>query len=154
METPVMETPPIESQNYELALHLTPGLNDDEVKQILQDVESRINSAGGLVSRLGEVRMQKLAYPILHQFRSQYVCVEFSALASAIDALNRSLSLQEHKLRHTIVKKSPPVPASAKIMRFETAAKKISSSGRRPEKKVEVKEEELDQKLEEILGKI
>ncbi|MBI2003672.1 MAG: 30S ribosomal protein S6 [Parcubacteria group bacterium] len=51
-------------QQYELAFHLLPSFTETELDGKRREIEEIISKSGGLVSRYGEIKKTKLAYPL------------------------------------------------------------------------------------------
>ena len=146
-----MEETIIPQQTYELAVHLRSEIAESELKNKIQEIEGKINSAGGSVIKTNEPFKAKFAYPIRQSHMGQFLNIEFSAPKASILELDKGLKLNEQILRHAITIKVKEAEPRVPRKNFVPKAKPTL---RAPEEKVEVKQEELDKKLEEILGNI
>lgn len=151
------------AQVYEL-LYLIP-LQDREPDRttIREQVVKVLQANGGTVSTTREVARQRLAYPIKRQQAGEYALVEFTAAGPAVKDIERELRLLPFVLRCLVTVKSEKARAvGAQIEATERA------KAREREAKAVVAEraaavtapiaepsviEDLDKKLEEILGK-
>lgn len=134
-------------QQYELAFHFLPSFNDRELEEKRRDIEELISKSGGIVSRYGEIKKMKLAYPIKKEQFSNFGYIEFSAPKNTIEVINKKMTLNDEILRHLVIKrKEEKKVLTAKITKpREILPKEI-------EKPEETKE--LDKKIEEILEKL
>ncbi|MBI4434737.1 30S ribosomal protein S6 [Candidatus Uhrbacteria bacterium] len=151
------------AQTYEL-LFLT-SLQDREADRtaIREQTVKVIQASGGSVVTTREVGRQRLAYPIKRQQAGEYALVEFTAAGPAVKEIERELRLLPTILRCLVTVKSEKARAvGAQIEVMERA------KAREREAKAAVAEraaavtapiaeptviEDLDKKLEEILGK-
>lgn len=140
-----------ERQQYELAFHLLPSFDDRVLGEKKRGLEELISKSGGMVSRFGEIKKIRLAYPVKKELFSNFGWLEFSAPPGSLEKLNKNLFLDENFLRHLIIRKEE-----------ETAAKPFKRISLKPrpgmtektEKASEGEQKELDKKIEEILEKI
>ena len=139
----------IQKQEYELAFHFLPSFTESQIEEKRRAIEELISKSGGLVSRYGEVKKIKLAYPIKKEKFSNFGYVEFFAPRDAIEKINKSLFSSDDILRHLVVKKEKAVKAAPKTPRIKVE-KPVE------EKIAELPQEagELDKKIEEILEKL
>lgn len=150
-------------QTYEL-LYLTP-LQDADVGRVAirEQVTKLIQTDGGSVVAAREVARQRLSYPIKRQQAGEYTLVEFTAPGTTVKGIERELRLLPAILRLLVTVKSEKARAvgheieamerakeQADVARAavaERAAETVTST--EPPKVIE----DLDKKLEEILGK-
>ena len=148
---------------YEL-LYLTP-LQDADANRtaVREQVTKVIQTDGGSVVAVRDVARQRLSYPIKRQQAGEYALVEFTAPGAAVAGIERELRLLPAILRLLIVVKSEKARVvgreiealermkaqedAAKAAADERAAETVASA--EPTKVIE----DLDKKLEEILGK-
>lgn len=136
-----------QKQQYELAFHFLPSFTETEIEEKRRGIEELISKSGGIVSRYGEIKKMKLAYPIKKEQFSNFGYIEFSAPKNTVEAINKNLMLNDEILRHLVVKKK-----EEKIVK---KAKPVKPRKILPEetKKPETTKE-LDKKIEEILEKL
>lgn len=148
---------------YELNYFLSPHLSDEEVLNFSQKIADFINSIQGRIEKTNEPKIQKLAYSIKKQERGHFGEIRFSAEAEKISELEKKLKLEEKILRFGIftvpvAKQKPEKPAKKpKIQPSEPSPSetKVVARKAKPEaKKEKVKLEDIDKKLEEIIGNI
>ncbi|MBI2062156.1 MAG: 30S ribosomal protein S6 [Candidatus Yanofskybacteria bacterium] len=139
-----------QKQQYELAFHLLPSFTDAEVDEKRRGIEELISKSGGIVSRYGEIKKMRLAYPIKKEQFSNFGHIEFSAPKNTIEAINKNLMLNDEILRNLVIKKKE----EKKVLTARRPAKPREILPK--EKEIETPEttKELDKKIEEILEKL
>lgn len=145
----------VEKQNYELAFHLSPNLEEAKVREIKQNIENIITSNGGAVSYSKEPEKIRLSYEIKHKSNSFFGYIQFNlSEAKTLDELGEHLKLNPDVLRHLIIK----LPSD--LQKKQSMLKQIKIRERqekRPQTKTTAPKEskqdskELDKKLEEII---
>lgn len=148
-------------QQYELAFHLLPSFTEDQVNEKRREIEELISKEGGLVSRYGEIKKIRLAYPIKKEQFSNFGFIEFFAPSDTINKINKGLLVNENVLRYLVVRKEEEkVSKPRRMPKLKMAPTPEASRGPESEsgeksKEEETKEtEELDKKIEEILEKL
>lgn len=125
------------------------------MEQKKRELEELISKNGGIISRSGEIRKTKLAYPIRKERFSNFGYVEFFAPGEIVEKLNKELLLNDNFLRHIILKKEEEM-ATAPIKRTVSRPRQTEAKTEATEKPEisETEQKELDKKIEEILEKI
>lgn len=136
-----------QKEQYELAFHLLPALTEADLDEKKREIEEFISKNGGLVSRLGEIKKTRLAYPIKSERFSNFGYIEFFAPKTTVEEINKNLKLNENVLRHLILKKEEEM-AARPLKSFKPKAKAPKAV------KEPGEEKELDKKIEEILEKL
>ena len=144
-----------QKQQYELAFHLLPSFEEEVLEQKKRELEELISKSGGIISRSGEIKKMRLAYPIKNEHFSNFGYVEFFAAGSIVEKLNKELFINESLLRHMILKKDEET-AVAPIKRMVSRPRQTESKPEAQERTEisETEQKELDKKIEEILEKI
>lgn len=144
-----------QKQQYELAFHLLPSFEEEVLEQKRRELEELISKNGGVISRSGEIKKTRLAYPIKNEVVSNFGYIEFFAPGSVIDKLNKELLLNENFLRHMILKRGDELAAAPRrIVSKPRQAEKAKSEAPEKTEVSETEQKELDKKIEEILEKI
>lgn len=147
-----------QKQQYELAFHFLPSFTETEIEEKRRGIEELISKSGGIVSRYGEIKKMKLAYPIKKEQFSNFGYLEFSAPKNTIETINKKIMLNDEILRHLVIKKK-----EEKTVKTAKPSHLLPGVGAKPAKPREIlpKEiekpettEELDKKIEEILEKL
>jgi len=144
----------VQRQQYELAFHLLPSFTEAELDGKRREIEETISKSGGIISRYGEIKKIKLAYPIRKEKFSNFGYIEFFAPRDAVRKIDKEVILNESVMRHLVIKKeeekaAKPRPSKPMLEKpkEERPAPEAAEGG--------VKEtEELDKKIEEILEKL
>lgn len=147
---------------YEL-LYLTPLQDTDTARQAVRDrVAKVIQEGGGSVAATREVARQRLAYPIKRHAAGEYTLVEFTVPGGAVAGIQRELRLFGDLLRMMVttkLEKARAVGAELEAMERaqarQDAAKAVVAERAPAPTRAEPPQpiEDLDKRLEEILGK-
>ena len=137
---------------YELAFHLNPDLEETQIQQLAQNIESYIISVGGAVPFKKEPERVRLSYPIKHKRQAYFGYVHFT-----LDSPEKLVNIDEElKSRSDIWRyMTIKVPTTSSKMKFRFKPSKLikeESAGRRTaEKPTPEQSKELDKELEGIL---
>ncbi|MBI2676865.1 MAG: 30S ribosomal protein S6 [Candidatus Yanofskybacteria bacterium] len=142
--------------NYELGFHLLPELEESETGTKLKEIEDVISRLGGTILNSREPKKQRLSYPLKHKRFSFFGVVEFKSPTEAIKPLENQLKLNDSLLRFLILK----IKENQRVLRSikETSSRpKIRTHTppaleKRP--KEEVKPEEIEKQIEEVITKL
>lgn len=144
-----------EQQNYELAFHLNPNLEETRVTEAKQALEKSITGRNGNVLFSKEPEKIHLSYPIDKNDYAFFGYIQFTieTAEGTLKELNDELKLNGDVLRYLVVK----VPSAGQ--RREAVLKQVKAR-ERVEKRVKEKEQaaatpeqtkEMEKKLEDIL---
>jgi len=153
-------------EHYELLYIVPITYTAEELKPIIEKVSSLIKEQDGKITKDGDLGKLKFAYPIKHQSHGYYQLFEFDLPKENLQKLNNALSLTNEILRFLIVKKKIKTEkeikkekdlqdklAKKKEKEIEKIKKEKKEAEEKPKKeKDKVSLEELDKKLDEILG--
>jgi small subunit ribosomal protein S6 len=102
---------------------LTTTIDEETSATAVERVNQLILAGGGSVTEVHAWGRRRLAYPIAHQRDGMYITTRFSLPGGAVSMLDNDLRLNEHILRHLIVRQEevpvrpvvpvPPPPVSA-----------------------------------------
>lgn len=150
-------------KSYELTYIISSEITSEEAEVIAKDISSFIQSKEGVIIKSEKPVPKTLSFPIKKMGSGYFANIEFQAEPERIKEIQENLRKDEKILRHMInikkpakiqkerrAKKEPAFTISQpeKIeTKQETSAEPVE---KRPEKKVEL--EEIDKKLDEILG--
>lgn len=95
----------IETKNYELAYHITPDIEEGEIKAKLDQLQSLITQAGGQVNNSHEPKRKHLSYPLHQKHYSYFGSLDFTASPEFIEKFNSEMKLQNHFLRYLVINK-------------------------------------------------
>jgi small subunit ribosomal protein S6 len=161
------------TEHYEMLYILPISLTPEETAPFVEKISAYIKDNGGVITKDDNLGKQKFAYPIKALTHGYYFSYEFDLPKAILSKLNRAIQLMPEVVRFLIVKKkiktaqdiadekaSQDRLAKRKEKEIEKLkAGKESSSAKATEdkdKKTSGKEkislEDLDKKLDEILG--
>jgi len=152
----------IESKTYELAYHLTPDMEEADVKAHAQELSDLISQNGGSVVTSNQPRQIHLSYPVKGKQYAHFGLINFTAPSETIEKLNAQMKLQNGVLRFLLLKE----PREGKELRIlgkhwsrptmkekllETTAQEKAPVAQKPEEKKaegEVMEKEIEKVIE------
>lgn len=141
-------------QKYELAFLLSPILTDEESLGLAGKLAGQIEEAGGIIRHQESPQKKRLSYLINKDSNAYFGWMTFTLSPDALNVLEKKLKNLANLLRHLIVNEEevPPQPIRTFTPRPTTARSRSATlEPVKPEEKLDL--EELDKKLEEILGK-
>ncbi len=148
-----------ELELYEIGLLMKPELSETDAAAELGNVRSVLEKNGALLESTTDPKLRKLSYPIQKNSQAYFAALRFSAMPVSINTIEKEVKNNAHLLRHLVLSwtHTPPETVMPRSRRTSTthvpAPATASSSGESVEKAGEkVDEQELDKKLEEILG--
>jgi len=139
---------------------IRPDFTDEEHAKLAAEIENLVKNDGGTATATEMMGKKKLAYPIKKAVAGYYNLLSFDLEPSKLPALEQKLRLLTEILRFLLVIKKP-VKEKPKVIRprpvtIEAPAprifKKEPAKEKTKEKLQKVSIEELDKKLDEILG--
>lgn len=141
-----------ENKIYEINYLMTPLLPEDKITEETALLRKIIEDNNGFVIGEDQAKRQKLSYPIKKFDTAYYGWFRFSAAADSLDNIKNNFNNNEKTLRSLITetgKENLTQFSPRKIVRTP----KPEGSFPLPEvaEKVEIKPEQIDKKLEEIL---
>ena len=105
-------------KEYEL-LYIVPAIHTDvEIGQIQENITKLLDAACAKVLRNENLGKIRLAYPVKTQRHGSYILVHFNTEPTAVQDLNRRLTLSDEILRHTILVR----PSGALEKKFELSS--------------------------------
>ncbi len=104
-------------RDYELVMVLQPGLEDEGVKGLVEQVSTTITERGGQVTQVGQLindsgqiaaaepwKRRRLAYPIRKAHEGYYPVLRLQAEPKVLPELEQKLKLNEDVLRYLLVR--------------------------------------------------
>jgi small subunit ribosomal protein S6 len=145
--------------HYELLYLISNKYSEDEVKPIVEKVNSLIVSNQGKITLNEDLGKKRLAYPIKGFRYGYYNLTEFDMPGINLAALDRALRMMNEVLRQQIILK--PLKSAEQIAKDRKISEKIAAKNLEEEKaaKEKIKEhdkekvdlKDLDEKLDKIL---
>lgn len=152
----------ITSKNqYELAYHLMPELDETELPGKVAELEKIITQNGGNVLKSQEPKKKHLSYPIKGKHYANFGFMEFEVAPENLEKINADVKLHDDILRYLLIQGY----GSGKVLRSLTPSKRrarvakpgesIEQTGKPIRAKEEsAKPEEIEKQLEDVIEKI
>lgn len=139
-----------DNKTYEINYLMSPLIPEDKAAEEAALLRKIIEDNNGFVISEDQPKAQKLSYPIKKFDVAYYGWFRFSATAGSLDNIKNILNKNEKILRILIAEtgKENPVQFSPRKIIRKPKPKDLSPES---SEKVEIKPEQIDQKLEEIL---
>ena len=103
------------TSRYEIGFIVTPEVNEEEVKKIIESITSTIKKAKGVIENLDEWGRKKLAFPIQKNLEGYYVFVQTEVDGSVIATLERRMKQMEKVLRFITLRLDDKLKKSNKL---------------------------------------
>lgn len=140
---------------YEIAYLISPALTEDEARDFHQKRKNDVLELGGLIDHEGEIKKRRLSYPIKKMTEAFLAYFRIMLSRDNAEKLKKSFE-QENILRSLFVEtkrnpvRVPRIKPATKPVAEETAAEKATTQEIKAADDAKI--EEIDKKLEEILG--
>jgi|SRR3989344_2061445 len=149
-------------QNYELAFHIIPSLEEADVQRTRQELEKSVIDHGGVISFSKDPERVRLAYPIKHQTSAYFGFFNFNLESpESLNQIRDELRLKGNVLRSLLLKHEEESQTKKEdVIRRLAMAEKRKARAKQAEKQASQKdapkmdEKVLDEKLEEIIEKL
>jgi small subunit ribosomal protein S6 len=89
---------------YEVGVILDLGLEDDQIRAIIDRAVDTIKAEGGAPGRIDRWGRRRFAYRLKHRWEGYYVFIEAYAEPKAMEVLDRQLTLNDGVLRHRVIR--------------------------------------------------
>jgi small subunit ribosomal protein S6 len=138
-----------EQKIYELGYLLSPLLPEEKLDEEISLLRKAIEDQKGFIMAEARPKMQKLAYLVKKLENAYWGWIKFSVSPESIGVIKNSLEkLKDKVIRFLITETAKETLAPAPVKRLIRKKKEIVS-----EIKKDANLEEIDKKLEELLGK-
>ncbi len=134
--------------NYELTYLISPELNEEEIKDFSQKIDSLVSKTSKITKPEGP-RKITLVYPIQKKGEAFLATFEFQSSPQEAENLKKGLEKEKNILRFLLIKKRGVEKIKKRLRPAPTIVSAIKEEKPRPGKKVELKE--IEKKLEEVL---
>lgn len=154
----------IEPKIYELAYHLTPDLEEENVKIRAQELSDLITQNGGSILSSKEPRRTHLSYPIGKKQYGYLGIFDFAVPAELIEKIDAQMKLQNDILRFLLIKKLDSrgdlrVLGELRPERVRTKLQEPAGQKRKTQVPAEpkreagekIKTEEIEKEIEEVI---
>ncbi|MFH2108676.1 MAG: 30S ribosomal protein S6 [Chrysiogenia bacterium] len=138
------------NSRYEIGFIITPEVNEEEVKKIIESITATIKKAKGVIENLDEWGRKKMAFPIKKNLEGYYVFIQTEVDGAIITTLERRLKQMEKVLRFITLRLDDKLKKSNKLTKKWAKIDKIrkktmeSRSEERESDDFSEKEEESD----------
>ena len=139
-----------ENKTYEINYLITPLIPEDKVAEEAAVLRKIIEDNKGFVVGEDQPKTQKLSYPIKKFDSAYYGWFKFSAGAESIDNIKNGFNKNEKILR-ALVTEAGKENIAQFAPRYGVAMPKSEAVSSEKAEKVEIKPEQIDEKLAEIL---
>ena len=102
---------------YETIFIVNPDISQENTEQITNDFVAKVEKAGGRIVKREYWGVRPLAYSIAKRKRGHYVLLVTDGDPSALQALERAISLEERVIRSLTVKLDEPSDEPSPILR-------------------------------------
>lgn len=103
------------NSRYEIGFIITPEVNEEEVKKIIESVTATIKKANGVIENLDEWGRKKMAFPIKKNLEGYYVFIQTEVDGAIIATLERRLKQMEKVLRFITLRLDDKLKKSNKL---------------------------------------
>jgi len=110
------------TRDYELGFILTPEVNEEQTRTILERIEQIATNYGGQIMRVNQWGRRRLAYPIQHHRDGFYVFIDMVLTPETVSELDRTLKVSEEVMRHLIKLRDPKTVQKEREARATAAA--------------------------------
>lgn len=116
------------SRDYELAFILSPEVNEEETRAILERVEQIVATYGGQIVKVNQWGRRRLAYPIQRHRDGQYIFIDMILTPETVAELERMLKVSEIVLRYMVRKRDPKAVQKEREERAEREARAAAAA--------------------------
>ena len=95
------------TRDYELGFILSPEVNEEQTRAILERVDQIVANHGGQIVRVNQWGRRRLGYPIERHRDGFYVFIDMILTPESVIELDRTLKVSEEVLRHLIKRRDP-----------------------------------------------
>lgn len=145
-----------DTPHYELLYIISNKFSENEVKPIVEKINSLITNNQGKITLAQDLGKKRLSYPIKGFRYGYYFLAEFDLAGESLINVDRALRMMNEVLRHQIITKI--VKTAEQVAQDRKIAEKIAARNVKEEKekiketdKEKVDLKDLDEKLDKIL---
>lgn len=117
------------SRDYELGFILSPEVNEEETRAILDRIEQIVTAPGGQISKVTQWGRRRLAYPIQRHRDGYYIFTDMILTPETVAELERTLKVSEIVLRYVVRKRDARIAQKEREARATAAAAAAAVSG-------------------------
>jgi small subunit ribosomal protein S6 len=140
------------TRDYELGFILTPEVNEEQTRTILERIEQIATNYGGQIMRVNQWGRRRLAYPIQHHRDGFYVFIDMVLTPETVSELDRTLKVSEEVIRHLIKLRDPKTVQKEREARANVVAQATATpEGETPAEESETPAEESTEEQQEVI---
>jgi small subunit ribosomal protein S6 len=117
------------SRDYELGFILSPEVNEEETRAILDRIEQIVTASDGQISKVTQWGRRRLAYPIQRHRDGYYIFTDMILTPETVAELERTLKVSEIVLRYVVRKRDARIAQKEREARATAAAAAAAVSG-------------------------
>ena len=137
---------------YELTYIISSAQKSEDAQNLTKEVEAFIQEKGGVIVKSEKTVPQSLAFPIKKQSSGYFAILEFQIEEKEIKGIKEKLGKEVNVLRSSLVVKMPAKPVKKRRTRKPITENAVYKETSKKEKVEEVKIEDIDKKLDEMLS--
>ncbi len=144
-------------QNYELAFHILPTVEETKVGEVKLGIENQITSKGGAISYSKEPERTRLSYLIKHNTHAYFGYIHFNLPSpeESLKELNEYMKLNGDVLRYMILKMPSDLQKGKDMLKQLKMKERAERRPKSAHKQVSEKEDkEIEKQLEEVIEKL
>lgn len=138
---------------YEVNYLITPLIPEDKISEEVFVLRKVIEDNNGLIISEDQIKMQPLSYQIGGFDRAYCGWFKFSADPESVGDIQSGFKQNEKSLRFLFSEAGRENIATRNAFKRRIHLSKIGVDGEQKTEKTEIKPEEIDKKLEELIGK-
>jgi small subunit ribosomal protein S6 len=136
------------TRDYELGFILTPEVNEEQTRAILERIEQIATNYGGQIVKVNQWGRRRLAYPIQHHRDGFYLFIDMILTPETVSELDRTLKVSEEVIRHLIKLRDPKTVQKEREARANAATQAAAA----PEGETPAEESTEEEQQEPIAG--
>ena|SRR3989344_9250058 len=141
-----------DKQLYEIAYLITPSMSEEEAQNFHQTVKNEAQGMGALIDEEGRVEKRRLRHLINKNTEAYLAYFRFTFESEKISDLELKIKANKNILRHLTIKTKRHIQKTFSTRPFKTS-ENLKETLTPKEEIPAANIEEIDKKLEEILGK-
>lgn len=138
---------------YTLSCLISPESSLDEISSFREKINALLQKQESILDKTGKTEKIKLAYPIKNKQEGYLLSLDFQTEPEKLEVLKKEIGSENEVLRYLIITKKERKGKTRPVRKKPKIAEAIQTPERKKsikEKKAEI--QDLDKKLEEILG--
>jgi len=140
-------------QNYELAFHINPNLEEAKVTGVKEELEKLVTDHAGVITYSKVPEKTRLSYPINHERSAFFGYIQFSLTdTSKLAEIEEQLRLNNDVMRYLMLKLQTDAERAKAMTKLAAHKERQERRAKKPDAKKPEDGEKIEQQLEEIIG--